>query len=294
MTFTEYPSMFKESDSLAKDSQRNHLRLVRSKVSLLVLVGVIAAVTWDQGLAFRLIGGVLLTTFLVLSISLTAIIHEKRFEETWFGARALAESIKAETWNFTMKLKQYCNMLDDNEAENHFLERLREIFREHSTISSTLQPHLHEGEQITPGMKRVRAEAFDNRKEIYIQNRIRDQMIWYSSKAGLNKKRASQWLIITWTFELLAVAFAVFTTLIPIAIASPVAIVLSASAGVLTWLNAKSYTEAAQSYGLVAQDLDILEEEAKRASTIDEFGKVVSEVETAINQEHRIWLGRVI
>ena len=228
MTFTEYPSMFKQSDSLAKDAQRNHLRLVRAKVSLLILVGVIAAVTWDQVSTLRIAGGVLLITFLVLSISLTAIIHEKRFEETWFGARALAESIKAETWNFTMKLKPYGNMLNDNEAENHFLERLREIFREHHTISSTLQPHLHEGEQITQRMKQVRIEAFDNRKEIYVQNRIRDQMIWYSSKAGLNKKRASQWLIITWTFELLAVAFAVFTTLISVALVSPVAVVLSA------------------------------------------------------------------
>jgi hypothetical protein len=294
MKFIEYPSLFKESDSLAKDAQRNHLRLVRAKVSLLVLVGVIASITWDQGLTLRLAGGILLTTFLVLSISFTAIIHEKRFEETWFGARALAEAIKAETWNFTMKIGQYGNILKDSEAENHFLERLRKIFREHHTTSSILQPHLHEGEQITAGMKQVRIEAFDNRKDIYIQSRIRDQMIWYSSKAALNRKRASQWLIITWTFELLAVAFAVFSTLIPFAIASPVEIVLSASAGIFTWLNAKSYAEAGQSYGLVAQDLDLLEEEAKRATTIEEFGKVVSEVENAINQEHRIWLGRIV
>jgi hypothetical protein len=294
MEFTEYPALFQESDSLAKDAQRNHLGLLRTKVALLILVGVIAGITWDQGFVLRITGGILLTSFLVLSIALTAIAHEKRFEETWFGARALAESIKAETWNFTMRMKPYDDLLKENDAENLFLEKLREILREHHTVFSTLQPHLHDGEQITSSMKQVRNEVFDDRKEIYIQNRIHDQMVWYSSKSSLNKKRASEWLIITWSFEILAVAFAVLSTLIPIAIVSPVAIVLSGSAGVLTWLNARSYTEAAQSYGLVGQDLDILQEEAKRASSIGEFGKVVSEVENAINQEHRIWLGRVI
>jgi type IV secretory pathway component VirB8 len=185
-------------------------------------------------------------------------------------------------------------MSNDVEAETFFLEKLREILRTQNSISSTLHPHLHEGTQITSSMKQIRSEPFDKRKEIYVQDRIRDQKTWYSRKAEVNKKRASQWQIITWTSEILAVLFAILTTLIPITMISPVPIVLSASAGVLSWLNTKSYAEAAQSYGLVAQDLAILQEEANRASTTDEFDKVISNVENAINQEHRVWLARII
>ncbi len=294
MKSTEYPALFQESDSLAKKSQKNHLMLIRTKVAILIAVGVITAITWDQTFTLKIAGGLLLTSLLVLSIALTSITHEKKFEETWFSARALAESTKAETWNFLMKLNPYNNIPDDKEAENHFLEKLREIFHNQSGISSVLSPPAKGGTQITSKMKQIRNETFDRRKEIYIQSRIRNQEVWYSNKAEFNRNRASQWLYITWTAEILAVVFAVLTTIITISVVSPVAIVLAASAGVLAWLNSKSYAEADQSYCMVSHDLAILQDEAKRVSTIPEFENVVSKVENAISQEHRVWLGRVI
>jgi hypothetical protein len=294
MKVTEYPALFQVSDSLANNSQRNHLRLIRTKVALLIAVGVISAITWDQGLTLRIVGGILLTTFLVLSIALTSVTHEKKFEEIWFNARALAESTKTETWNFLMQLDPYDKITNENDAENYFLEKIREIFHSQKSISFALTNTPKGGTQITSKMKQIRNETFERKKEIYLQDRIRNQENWYSNKAELNRKRASQWLYITWTAEVLAVVLAVLTILVKIPIVNPVGIVSSASAGILSWLTSKSYAEANQSYCLVAHDLAILQDEAKRASTADELGKVILKVENSINQEHRVWLGRLI
>jgi hypothetical protein len=256
-------------------------------------VGIVIAITWDQGITLRLTGGAFLIVFLVSSIALTAVAREKNYEETWFGSRAIAELTKAETWSFIMKLKPY-DTRPEKEAENRFLDRLREVLKAQQNISSELAPHLHEGTQITPIMEQIRIEPFSKRKEFYIQNRIRDQMIWYSRKAEWNKIQVSRWLNITWILEILAVAFALIVTLAPNTEINPVGIVLAASAGVLCWLNSKSYNEAAQSYGLVSSELSILKERAERASTVDELSETVLDTENLINQEHRVWLGRVI
>jgi hypothetical protein len=292
MEVNDYPALFQESDSRAKKAQQNHFRFIRAKVALVIFVGLITAVVWDKESTFKITGGVLLTTFLVLSIVITAITLEKKFDEEWFGMRAIAESTKAETWNFVMKLKPY----DDgsNDSDRYFLERLRELLRVKPNISSALRPHLNEGVQITSYMRRFRNETFEARKDNFIQNRIRDQKLWYSKKADWNNKLASIWQIITWALEILAVVFGIVTIFAPTGTISPPGIVLSASAGVLFWLNTKSYAEASKSYGLVAEDLAILEEEAKNILSEDKFSKVVSDVENAISLEHRVWLGRVI
>jgi hypothetical protein len=57
-------------------------------------------------------------------------------------------------------------------------------------------------------------------------------------------------------------------------------------------MSARSYRELSQSYGLIAQELSFLEEEANQVSNQDELDALVQDVERTISREHTIWLAR--
>jgi hypothetical protein len=306
METREYPTLFQESDSLAISAQRSHLRLTRIKIASLLAVGLIAAIAFNQmpdvplssnvilkASDLRLVGNILFTIFLILSFCLTAIVKEKHFDETWFSSRAVAEAVKAETWIFVMKTEPYDNSLSEIKVKEIFLERLHEILRANTTIASRLPSHLSEGAQITTVMEHLRAESPQIRKDFYIKNRIHDQRIWYANKAKWNEDQESKWSIAMWLLETLAIALAIFRIIVQYSAINPVGIVLAMSGGILSWINARSYSEASRSYGLLSQELAILEDRAKN-SRPSNMGIIVAETESLVSQEHRVWSGRLL
>jgi len=289
-----FPSVYQESDSLAIDTQKKHFRLVRTKIAFLLAVGIVTSVTLSQTESYRASVGVALTVFLVLSIALTAILYMKRFDKTWYDSRAIAESIKAETWVFMMKAGPYGGTVSDSEAENRFLNRLNEIIHFHQSVLSELASYLKESTQITAHMRIIRNQPLENRREFYSKSRIHDQCVWYAQKTKWNKSQESKWFTVTWVLELSAVALALVTVFFKDTIVSPVGIITTASAGILSWINARSFTETSTSYGLVAHELSILEDRASQVATEEEMAKTVLDTENTIAQEHRIWLARLL
>lgn len=306
MEIREYPALFQESDSLAIASQRSHLRLVRIKIAILFAVGLVAAIAFNQVSDLSLRGEILLRAsdlrlganvffciLLVFSIGLTVVFKEKCYDEMWFSSRAVAEAVKAECWIFIMKTNPYDDSVTETEAKELFLKRLNEIQRVNSYIVPRLSSHLQEGAQITNEMESFREQSPEKRKGFYIEDRIHEQRIWYAKKAKWNEQRESKWSIIMWILEILAIILAILRTLAQYSAINPVGIVLAMSGGILSWINARSYAEASRSYGLLAQELSILEDRARNSKT-DDMGIIVSETESLVNQEHRVWSGRLL
>jgi hypothetical protein len=152
---------------------------------------------------------------------------------------------------------------------------------------------LKEGPQITKKMKEMRNEKLANRRDFYIQNRIRDQRLWYVEKAKWNKKRESLWFVVTWILELTAASLAIVIIILQDTFINPVGIVTTAGAGVLSWINARSYSEPAESYGFVAQELVLLQDRANQVSTEKDLAKIVLDAERTIDREHTVWLARL-
>lgn len=294
MESKDFPSIYQESDSLAIDTQEKHFRLVRTKIAFLLAVGIVTSVTLNQTESYRVSEGIVLTIFLVLSIALTAILYMTRFDKIWCDSRAIAESIKAETWVFMMKVGPYGGTISDSEAESRFLNRLNETIHLHQSVLSELASYFKESTQITAHMRCVRNQSLESRREFHSKSRIHDQCVWYAQKTRWNKSQESKWFVVTWVLELSAFALALVTVFFKDTIVSPVGIMTTASAGLLSWINARSYTETSLSYGLVAHELSILEDRASHVTTEEEMANTVLETENTIGQEHRIWLARLL
>jgi len=290
----EYPAMYNESDLCAIDNQKKYLRLFKLKIGLLIAVSIVTSVSINNLPGFAGLGLVIAIVLLALMV-LTAIIELRRFDRTWFSSRAVAETIKKESWLFMMKAKPY-DSINVEDAIRIFLTNLRKILDSQSQISSELSAHLQDSPQITETMKRIRNGTVVERLSSYIANRVHDQYLWYAGKSKLNRDLENIWFVLTWVFQFLAVSFAFIVFLISNPVINPVGILTTAAAAIISWMSVRSYRELSQSYGLIKQELSLLEEQAKQLplKTEKELNDFVQEVEQTISREHTIWLSRRI
>jgi hypothetical protein len=293
MQLNDYPALFREYDKLAIESQQKHTLLVRVKVLFIVLAGIVPSIAWYQNDTLRLLGSILLAIFLILSISITAIIKETKNDEVWFESRAVAEKIKTESWLFMVRAEPYTNLLSEDQAEKKLMQKLREILHNSHLIGSKLSLTIEEPFQITDRMRKIRVLDQQELLDFYSKYRLADQALWYANKAKFNRQKESSWFVLTWILEIAAVVLAIAMFMVSETYVNPVEIITTVSVGVLSWTNSKSYKEAAQSYGLIAEELFLIKEDFATVKKIEDANRMIGEVEELINQEHRIWLGRL-
>jgi hypothetical protein len=229
---------------------------------------------------------------MVLSITLTAIMNIRHSDESWLFSRKMAEEIKTATWKYMMKVNDYQG--SEKEAEKIFLEKMDEIMHNNSKVCSQLNLATASVSQITEPMKKIRKSNLKNRMACYYQERIHDQRCWYANKAKWNRSQEVKWFTITWLLELLAVSIALVNIVLADMVIQPVSAVLAAGGGVLSWVNARSYKEPAESYGVISNELTLVEERARNTADEEGFSEIVGEVENLIMKEHYIWLSRLI
>jgi hypothetical protein len=284
--------MYQESDSCAINTQKKHFLLAKTRIALLLVVAAVATVEWDEISAFKTPAAIAIGVFLVILLVLTAIGDAKGFDKIWFNSRAVAESVKKETWLFIMKSRPYDELITETEAENLFLGRLEQIRQSQPVICSILTQYSEGKSQVTPHMKSIRKRNVADRLAYYLSDRVLDQRQWYTNKAKSNHTQETRWFISAWVLQLLAVVLAFVIIFFNGLVINPVGILTTAGAGVLSWVNARNYGELSLSYGLIAQRLSILQEQRKDAMTEENLATGVSDFEQAISTEHTIWLAR--
>lgn len=292
MELQDYPILYQASDSSAIHAEKKCFQLVRTRIGILIIIAGVTSFAWNQVPSVRTFAAIVLASFLIISMVISAIMDMKRFDRIWFSSRAIAESVKKESWSFMMKVEPYDGAVTDDTAEDRFLKRLDEVLHSQSSICPQLASHLQEGAQITEHMRNMRKKSLEDRRVYYTQNRIRDQKLWYTAKAKRNQTQESKWFIITWILQIAAAIIAIIIISIWDLIVNPVGILTTTGAGVLSWINARRYRELSQSYGLTAQELTILEAQMDRALTEEKLAEIVIGVETVISREHTIWLVR--
>jgi len=289
----EYPALFGESDSLAVSAEKNYFRLLKSKTLLMILTASIALVA---SLVGNLNDTIKSLSALVSAISLISVLavnlfrELRKFDHTWFDSRAVAESVKTETWCYMMNVKPYDGSLISR-PDSIFIARLNEILHNRSSISSELSVHTQSSSEITERMRQVKAAGFQDRKDCYVRERLHYQRTWYAERAKNAKKEECRWLALNWVFQFAAVITAVIFIYIGFWVNLAGSLTTMAT-GALSWSQARRHRELSQSYGLVSQELAFLEEHANQALTEEALANIVIETERTISREHNIWLTR--
>jgi hypothetical protein len=283
--YEDFPALYRAADANSLKGQRRHLAVTRFQLGALVIAaafGVAALKAGDTDVA----GAVASVAFGAALVSDVYMLRS-RPDRQWYAGRAVAESTKTLTWRYMVGGSPLgVAECDDEQAAGLLLERFTEI--ESDVEPVLLIPDGGSPEQVTEGMRRVRALPLEQRRELYLRARIRDQQEWYGAKARWNERRATHWSVALATLELCGLTAGVLraTGVIGFDLIGLVAALAAAGAA---WVQTKQHQNLATAYAMAHHELSTIGSRVRFARTEEEWANFVAGSEDAISREHTLW-----
>lgn len=215
----------------------------------------------------------------------------KRPDDTWYNGRAVAESVKTRAWRWMMRAEPYLDIEKIEVVKKEFISDLKLILNQNKSIAGALSHDEYLKEPISDEMLDVRSLSVTERLEVYLNDRVNDQSIWYSKKSIFNKKRALFWFCVSVILHLAAITMLLLRVQDP-TLNLPIEVVATAAGAVLTWLQAKKHNELASSYSLTAHEIMLIKGEGVGIVTEEELSDYVVNTEAAFSREHTQWVAR--
>jgi len=231
-----------------------------------------------------------IAVILVLGLLILWFARSRRDSKTWFDCRAIAESVKTATWRFMMNVPPFQH---SGSVDKQFIEKMRAIREARPDSAKAIAVHIDaSAPSITDFMRQVRSSPLAERRQFYLDGRLRDQKLWYSRKANINARSGTRWFWIIAGLQAIAVTIAIAQTTVGSLNFNLVPVLTTCAAVVIAWSQMKRYDELAKAYSLAAQELGELEAIAEGLSQESDFGQLVEQVEETISREHTLWCAR--
>jgi len=286
MNRQHYPGLYQAADEVSGDAQHYYLWTVRAYLLSL------AAST-----AFALFSGTSTTAALVaaflflLSLGLALLLALKRFEKTWYSARAVAESVKTLTWRYIMRATPYRDG-GKKDPKCRFIRDLREILKENRDTTKELCTESATTEAVTEEMERVRALPLNERVQIYKTERVDEQHFWYNTKAIANRRLHWIWFGVMIAFQIFALVCVLLRVAKPTWDKLPTDFLAVVAGAVLTWIQTKRYSELSTSYSLTTHEISMIAAQFTDFVSEESFSDFVGDSENAFSREHTQWIAR--
>jgi hypothetical protein len=291
MTHEDYPALWRSGDAASRRHQKHFLLLVRIHLCLLAATGLIAAWNPSDPCNDKLVSWLVVATMLA-ALVVSFAIKQLKLDDAWFRTRAFAENAKEAAWRFMMQPCEGSGSGADD-TRSAYLDTLQKIRGRFPGMDKEIATEGDTGAEITQKMQAARVMSIADRCKLYLQDRIQDQLVWYTDKARANAKAETRWFCIILALESLAVLAAI----IRVSFAeefNPTGGVAAIAACLVAWLQTKRFSDLANTYAVAANDLKMIKERYGQASTEDALHKLVDEAETAISREHRLWVEKRI
>lgn len=280
----DFPALYRSADNLSLRSQQHFFRALKTHLTMLVIAAVLSILSlphWSIAAAQL----VVLLGALACSIYMFTV-RPIRF---WYAGRAVAESIKTITWRYVCRAEPFNS--DDTLARNDFSQTLKQIVEQNREVCQSLTEYL-DGEQFTPVMENMRSKPLEERRTIYANFRIKDQLTWYAKKAADNRKMAHYFFCALIIVNSIAVICALLRMIFVNQPFWPTDVFVALAASFLSWMQAKRYSELSSSYALAAHEISLIKECSLLPDTSDKFSKFVGDAENAFSREHTQWVAR--
>uniref|UniRef100_UPI0018ED8136 DUF4231 domain-containing protein n=1 Tax=Pedobacter sp. ASV12 TaxID=2795120 RepID=UPI0018ED8136 len=229
---------------------------------------------------------------LISAMFISIMLKYKKYEDVWYRGRALAESCKTLTWRFITCSEYFENSLAPNEADSRFINRIKEVNNEFNDLHNELRASEIALPIITNEMRRIRLLSLNDRKTYYLNERIQNQIDWYSSKADNNKSKYENWFLLVIIFQFLALLSIAYLVFRPMSDFNLVGLFSTISASGFSWLQLKKYQENKQAYTTATSELNLIKAEVNIQVTEQQFSKFVLDSENAMSREHTMWLAQ--
>lgn len=288
-TFT-YPELYVAAESTASAGQHGFIRL--EQIDLLLLLGGALFTTiavyapsrfklWTFVVAAALLG----TTTIIKSAN--TILHADR---DWADGRAAAESIKTLTWQYMMRAAPFD--ADDRAANAAFIESLRATLEAHPNLRPVATKAPTKIEQITAGMRRVRTLSLPERLRYYTEQRLGEQIVWYTTKADKLRRAATRYFWVDLLARGAALVCAVLVIVLPNNRPSLAGLFSAVAAAATAWSRLGHNDELSKAYSATAQRLLLQQCMLDEQPDEQTFGRLVTETEAIIARESAGWLSK--
>lgn len=280
----DFPALYRSADVLSLESQRYFFSALKLHLALLIGAAILSIVSIPHWSVAAL---QLLT--LLGALSCSVYLFSKRPDRYWYAGRAVAESIKTITWRYVTRAEPF--QCEDALARSDFQQRLKAIVDQNKDVAQALTAHLDE-RQITQVMTQMRAAPLEKRKLTYADSRIKDQLTWYAKKARFNRNTSNAFFWALIVTNVLAVLCSILRIQFVNVSIWPTDILVALAASLLSWMQAKRFSELAASYALASHEIGLIREQAMLPSTDAELSHFVGDAENAFSREHTQWVAR--
>lgn len=284
---TDLPPVFRAADTSSLDAQRQFLTAVRIRLIVLVAAGAFGFATWRTGADRPDWAGALASLCFCAAVIVEVYLLTLRPEQTWYEARAAAESVKTLTWRYAVGGEPFnIGRLTEEQTESSFLAQLDSVITELRHLN--MSPPSEACQQITEGMRALRSKNLEERKRAYETARVMDQQVWYQRKAKWNRKRARQWTSAMLVFEVGGIGAAIAKT---VGIIQGDLLIFAGAvvAAITAWLETKQHHTLATAYSVTSLELASVRTKIGWQRTEADWGKFVGEAEEAFSREHTLW-----
>jgi hypothetical protein len=284
----DYPALFLAADSASLGAQRQHLLFTGAVLLSLVVAAGLGALSAVVS-SFKTSFAVASTALVSLSFVITAIRRALKPEKLWYGGRAVAESAKSMAWRYMTGAEPYFVAAID--IDTKFVSELRSLVKA-SDLAVGFSSEYADKPQISPRMREVRACSLDDRKRIYLAQRISDQRAWYGRKARKSQQAENWYFVVILVSQALALASGAYMISSPGSKWNLVGVFSSLASALVAWLQVRQHEELAQSYAVAALELGFIEEQSAHVGNDQDFSAFVGDAENAVSREHTLWIAR--
>jgi hypothetical protein len=286
LTDAHLPATFQAADKASVGAQARFLRLRLLQLASLGLAAICGAIT----LRVLAHGGDLAATVgaaaFVVAGAVTGYLLSAKPEQSWYDARAVAESAKTLAWRYAVGGSPFPVGSADGSTESEFLARLRQL--PDGLPGGALIPPVEGSRQITAAMRDLRSESLGVRQAAYRRGRVANQQTWYAHRARRSRRRADSWNLALLAAEASAAVGAVLKAAGIVEI-DLLGISGAVIAGATAWLQTKQHEMLATQYTVASLELAAIAELMPISGGDQEWAEFVDQAEEAISREHIMW-----
>ncbi|GGJ80351.1 membrane protein [Pilimelia anulata] len=289
---TRFPAVLADAENAAVAGQTAYLRLSAIGLVLACLAAAGGAIPYGVRLDGHPVdlGGLLAALAFAAGIGVASYLLSTTPMRSWYEGRAAAESVKTIAWQYSVGGGLFrVDTAADPDAL--LVDRLAGIMGEMRAVRVLAAVG---GEQITPGMRALRAEPLPVRRAHYLAERVDDQVRWYGAKARFNQRRVRLWFAVAigaQTAGLVAAGVKAFAGVDVDVLGIAAALAASGTA----WLQTRDHQNLAESYAVTGRELSIIRARADAgagAGGEEAWAAFVAGAERAVSREHTLWLAR--
>ena len=280
------PGSYEKYNKISIISQQKYLLSLKSQIILLIFIA-FSSILPPISLAFDH-NKHIVEFFLIFFVFITMLLqYRSNHVDGWQNARYLAESILSNAWLFICKCEPFEG--DKLAATKNYMDSIEKLEKD-IPLNQFISLVPNQDDEMSDWMIEFRNSKINVKKDLYIKNRLDNQIRWYSNKADFNRRRSTLWFGVGLALMIIGAIITAMIILGHIPDISFLGFFTTTAVSVFSWAQAKRNDELKVTYAISSRELSRFKARMNLCSNETEFIDLVSDIETSMRTEHKIWL----